>query len=149
MSTQRGRYWRILAAAGVEPGDLPAAGRRVLVKLADLGEGVCEGLCDLVSEARRVGFADGEDTAYGYEVGVPFLRHDATVTVTIAAGELAERGLPDGAVVGVAWAEGDQCIRHALAGAGQRAATNPDDRGILLYKGWWIECGTCIGEVAR
>lgn len=148
-SLQREHYWRILAAAGVEPGDLSTAGRRVLVQLADLGEGVCEGLCDLVGEARRVGFADGEDTAYGYEVGVPFFRHDATVTVTVAAGELAERGMPDGAVIGVAWADGDECIRHAVAGARQRAAINRDDRGVLLYRGWWMECGTYAAEGAR
>jgi hypothetical protein len=63
--------------------------------------------------------------------------------VTVTAAELVERGMPDESVTGVAWADGDECIRHALAGAGKRATGQPDDRGILLYKGWWLDCDTC------
>jgi len=52
--------------------------------------------------------------------------------------------MPDDAVIGVAWADRDECIRHALAGATRRSSTNPDDRGVLLYKGWWLDCRTCM-----
>jgi hypothetical protein len=100
-------------------------------------------VCDLVAAARRAGYAEAEETADRYEDGVPFFRHDATVTVTVTTGELAERGMPDEAVIGVAWGDGDQCVRHALAGAAGRAATNPDDRGVMLYQGWWLECRMC------
>jgi hypothetical protein len=139
---QRERYWRLLAAAGVEPGDLSLPERQVLADLASCGERTCEGVCDVVTEARRVGFAEGEEATDRYEDGVPFFRHDATVTVTITAAELAERRMPDESVIGVAWADGDECIRRALAGASERAS-RPYDRGILLYKGWWLDCHTC------
>jgi hypothetical protein len=144
MSTEaRQRFDEVLAEAGIEPGELTTTGREVLAMLATAGRFTCTGVCDLVATARRAGEADAEEAADCYEDGVPFFRHDATVTVTVGAAELAERGMPDKAVIGVAWGDGDQCIHHALAGANERAATNPNDRGILIYRGWWLECRTC------
>jgi hypothetical protein len=144
MSTEaRKRFDEVLAEAGIEPAELTTTGREVLAMLATAGRFTCMGVCDLVAAARRSGEAAAEEAADRYEDGVPFFRHDATVTVTVSAAELAERGMPDEAVIGVAWGDGDQCIRHALAGANERASTNPDDRGIVLYKGWWLECHTC------
>jgi hypothetical protein len=138
-SEARQRFDEVLAEAGIESAELTTTGREVLAMLAAAGRFTCTGVCDLVAAARRV----GEEAADHYEDGVPFFRHDATVTVTISAAELAKRGMPDEGVIGVAWGDGDQCIRHALAGSKDRAATNPDDRGILLYKGWWLDCRTC------
>jgi hypothetical protein len=89
------------------------------------------------------GYAEGKEAADSYEDGVPFLRHDATVTVTVSASELAEYGMPDDAVIGVAWDLGDECIAHALAGAARRAGAGPDDRGLLIYQGWWLDCLIC------
>lgn len=142
-SEDRRRFNEILAEAGIEPGELTTTGREVAAMLATAGRFTCTGVCDLVAAARRAGYADAEETADRYEVGVPFFRHDATVTVTVGAAELAERGMPDEAVIGVAWGDGDDCVRHALASARDRAATNPDDRGVLLYRGWWLECRMC------
>jgi hypothetical protein len=142
-SEDRRRFDEILAEAGIEPGELTTTGREVTAMFATAGRFTCTGVCDLVAAARRAGYAEAEETADRYEDGVPFFRHDATVTVTVTAGELAERGMPDEAVIGVAWSDGDQCVRHARAGAAGRAATNPDDRGVLIYRGWWLECRTC------
>ena len=142
-SEARRRFDEILAEAGIEPGELTTTGREVAAMFATAGRFTCTGVSDLVAAARRAGYAEAEDAADRYEDGVPFFRHDATVTVTVTASELAERGMPDDAVIGVAWGDGDQCIHHALAGASEQAATNPDDRGVLVYRGWWLECRMC------
>jgi len=76
--------------------------------LAAAGRFTCTGVCDLVATARRAGYAEAEETADRYEDGVPFFRHDATITVAISVVEQAERGMPDDAVIGVAWGDGDQ-----------------------------------------
>jgi hypothetical protein len=146
-SEDRRRFDGILAEAGVEPGELTTTGREVAAMLAAGGQFICKGICELVAAARRAGYAEAEDTADRYEDGVPFFRHDATVTVSAA--ELAEHGMPDQAVIGVAWDLGDECIFHALAGAAKRAAAGPDDRGILIYRGWWLDCLICMAEAAR
>jgi hypothetical protein len=64
---QRERYWQILAAAGVEPGELSLTDRQVQADLASYGERICEGLCDVIAEARRVGFTEGAETTDRYE----------------------------------------------------------------------------------
>ena len=107
-SEDRRRFDEISAEAGIEPGELTTIGREVLAMLAPVGRFTCTGVGDLVAAARRTGYAEAEDAADRYEDGVPFVRHDATVTVTVTAVEPAERGMPDDAVIGVAWADGDQ-----------------------------------------
>jgi hypothetical protein len=148
-SEERQRFNEILAEAGIEPAELTTTGREVLAVLAAGGQFICKGICDLVAAARRSGYAEADEMADRYEDGVPFFRHDATVTVTVSAAELAERGMPDEAVIGVAWDLGDECIAHALAGSAKRAAAGPDDRGILIYRGWWLDCLICMAEAAR
>ena len=140
---QRQNFNWILEEAGIEPAQLSVTGREVVAVLANAGQFICEGVRNLVAAARRSGFAEADEAADRHEDGVPFFRHDTTVTVTVTASELAERGMPDDAVIGVAWADGDECIRQALARAGEQAVSNPDDRGILLCKGWCLECRTC------
>jgi hypothetical protein len=149
---ERERFAEFLAAAGgIEPAELTAAGREVLAVLASAGRFMVAGVCDLVATAYRAGYAEAEETADRYEDGVPFFRHDAAVTVTVSAAELAGRGMPDDAVIGVCWVEtgGDECIAHALAGAAKRAAGRPDDRGLVLYRGWWLDCAVCQAKAQR
>jgi hypothetical protein len=147
---ERQRFAEILAAAGgVEPGELSTTGRAVLGLLARSGDSMVEGVCNLVAAAYRAGYAVAEEVADRYEDGVPFFRHDATVTVTVSASELVEHGMPDNAVIGVAWELGDECIAHALAGAERRAEGGPDDRGVLIYPGWWLDCLICRAEAER
>jgi hypothetical protein len=146
---ERQRFNEVLAEAGIEPGELTTTGREVLAVLAAGGQFICRGIGDLVAAARRAGYAEAEEATDRYEDGVPFFRHDATVTVTVSAAELAEQGMPDDAVIGVAWDLGDECVLHALAGAAKRAAAGPDGRGILIYRRWWLDCLICLAEAAR
>ena len=147
---ERQRFNEILAAAGgIEPAELTATGRSVLALLARSGEVMAEGLRNLVATAYHSGYCAGVEGADTYEDGVPFYRHDETVTVTVSASELVERGMPDEAVIGVAWHLGDECIAHALAGAARRAASTPHDRGTLIYRGWWLDCLMCRAEAER
>jgi hypothetical protein len=120
-SEDRRRFNEILAEAGIEPAELTTTGREVLAMLAAGGQFICNGICDLVAAAHRAGYAEAEETVDRFEDGVPFIRHDSTVTVTVTAAELAEHGMPDDNVIGVAWELGDECILHALAGAAERA----------------------------
>lgn len=151
MTTEaRQRFNEILAAAGgIEPAELTATGQSVLALLARSGEVMAEGLRNLVATAYQCGYSAGVEGADTFEDGVPFFRHDATVTVTVSAAELVEHGMPDEAVIGVAWNLGDECITHALAGSARRAATTPDDRGTLIYRGWWLDCLICRAEAER
>jgi len=146
-SLGRQRYAEIFAAAGlVEPVDLSELGREVLELLARAGEPTVAGVCNLVAAAYRAGYEDGDDAADRYVDGVPFFRHDETVTVTVSPAELVAHGMPDPAVIGVVWELGDECIAHALAGAARRAEAGPDDRGMLLYRGWRVDCLMCRAE---
>lgn len=148
---ERQRFNEILAAAGgVEPAELTTTGREVLAVLAAAGSFMFAGICELVTAAYQAGYRDGDDEADRYEDGVPFFRrHDATVTVTVSPSELVDHGMPDEAVTGVAWELGDECIAHALTGAGPRAEGGPDDRGMLIYRGWWLDCLMCRAEAER
>jgi hypothetical protein len=142
-SEARQRFDEVLVEAGIETGELTTTGREVLAMLAASGRFTCTGVSDLVAAARRAGHAEAEETGDRFEDGAPLFRHDATITVTVSAVELAERGMPDDTVIGVTWGDGDQRLRHALAGAAGRAAMNPDDRGVVVYRGWWLDCTAC------
>jgi hypothetical protein len=135
--TQQTHYDQIIAAAGVPPRALSDTAGLVLRWVAAGDSTMCGGLVELLERVRDAGFHEAEAFAMYPLYGV-----GETVAVTVTVAELAERGLPDGAV-GVGWADRDECVRHALEAAGHCSAWDRNVRGIVMFKEQGLDCDVC------
>jgi type II/IV secretion system protein len=131
---------RLVAAVGVEPGRLPESARAALTSVARLGAGAVDRVVELVELAREAA-VDEVEALMDY----PLFRADESVTVTVTVGELVDYGLPADAI-GVGWVDRDECRGHALAGAAGRPVADRNVRGIVLWEGMGLDCGTCRDE---
>jgi hypothetical protein len=137
---QQQHYDQILAAAGIPPGELSDTARLVLRWVAAGDSTVCGGLVELLERVRESDLEEADAfTMY------PLYGAGETVAVTVTVGELADRGLPDGAI-GVAWTDRDECVSHAVDQARHRPAWEANLRGIVLFAGHAVDCRECRRE---